>query len=762
TGRSITNAGALSLANGGLQDLALKDFGAATNFVVDVLGYYEPPATNPDPTADLDTMGSHACRVAVFGTVECWGNNNFGQLGNGTELSRQSPLKISGLRDVTSVTGGRNDYTCALISGGSAKCWGRNTEGTLGDGTAPTDQVRPVTVSGLTSAVALAGGDEHVCALLQDRTVSCWGYGGDGRLGDGTTTDRITPFAVPGLTNVAAVSAGSNFTCALLTSGGVRCWGDNFNGQLGLGSTTDQLSPVTLSSISGATSIATGSTHACAGLADGTVRCWGRNSAGQLGDGTVVNRSTPGPVPGLSAVVAVDAGNLHTCALLADGTAKCWGENVVGQGGDGTGVNRSTPATVTGLTGTAGLRVGTSSTCAIATNGTARCWGFNGSGELGDGTSTNRLAPVGVSGLSGTAAVDVDAGDSHNCVVIYGGTARCWGYNNNGQLGDGTQTDSAAPVDVLGDAGGILRGVVAIATGGFHTCALIFDGTARCWGAGSLGQLGNSSTTDKTVPATVTGLVGAVSLALGKFHSCALLADGTAKCWGNGVNFELGNGSNAGAESTPVTVTGLAGATALSAGFAHTCAVLANRTIRCWGNNAGGQLGDGTTSARPSPTEVTGLTGALGVSAGVLHTCAPLADGTSKCWGDNTYGQLGNGNTTGQLSPVNVSGLSSALTISTNGDRHACALQSSEAIKCWGDNDFGKLGDGTTTDRLTPVSLFIGLDPAGTRSIAAGGSHTCALAPSGTVRCWGFNLYGQVGDGTTTDRSSPTLVTGIS
>ena len=752
TGRSVTNAGALPLANGGLQDLALKDFGATSHFVVDVLGYYEPPAASPNPAAHLGAGYEHSCVVGVFGTVSCWGRNTNGQLGLGTTTSRSTPTQVPGLYGALSTVSG-DRHSCALMSGGTVKCWGRNSDGQLGDGTITT-RTAPVDVSGISTVVSLVAGADHTCALMANRTVTCWGNNIDGQLGDGTTTDQTTPTGVIELSGVALLtSARSDHTCALLVDGSAKCWGYNDSGQLGNSSTTSANRPVVVSGLSSAVSMTAGRDHTCALLAAGTARCWGENSQGQVGDGTtLVDRLVPTAVVGLSGAVAVATGYGHSCAVLVDGTAKCWGYNGFGQLGDGTTTDRATPTVVSGLTtavaiGGAGFR-----TCAVLSSGAPKCWGDNAAGQVGDGTGSSRTVPTAVSGFTGAVAVASGAAGEHTCALLAGGTAKCWGNNNLGQVGDGTTTNRSTPVTVTG-----LAGAVAISAGASHSCALIFDGTARCWGENVSGQIGDGTLVDRQVATRVTGLVGAVAISTGTFHTCALVVDGTARCWGLNLDGQVGDGTITSRRQVPTAVTGLTGATAISAGGGHTCARRNDSSVRCWGRNDDGEIGNNTLIDSAEPAAVSGPSSALTVVAGDFHTCAVLNDGSASCWGRNDLGQLGDGTTTDRQVPTAASGLFGVASLGAGND-HTCALLADGTARCWGDNLSGQLGDGTTSQRLTPVAVF-GL--AGAVAISASTSHTCAVLADGATRCWGDNAFSQLGDGTTTDRLTPTAVFGL-
>jgi alpha-tubulin suppressor-like RCC1 family protein len=328
--------------------------------------------------------------------------------------------------------------------------------------------------------------------------------------------------------------------------------------------------------------------------------------------------------------------------------------------------------------------------CAIAGDKTARCWGLNAWGQLGDGTTTPSRTPpkVGILGLANVTAISTGSGD-YSCALIKGGTVKCWGYNGSGQLGDGTTINRSTAVAVKG-----LKNVTAISTGASHSCALILGGTVKCWGSGGFGQLGDGAKTDSSTPVAVTGLVGAFAISTSWELSCALIRGGTVKCWGK-TRFTAQGDPWPLNQSTPVAVPGLANVTAISLGTLFTCALIKGGTVKCWGYNGSGQLGDGTTTERWSPVAVTGLANVTAISSGGFAACALISGGTVKCWGGNGFGNLGNSTFQDSLGPVAVTGLVGAIAIS-HGDETVCALLAGGTAVCWGRDSEGQYGNGTS------------------------------------------------------------------
>lgn len=605
---------------------------------------------------------------------------------------------------------------------------------------------------GAQATIALAAGAGHTCALLANGAGRCWGWNEDGQLGNGSTRTprQRSPVAIAGLEGATLLRAGYAHSCALRSDGTVHCWGQNTHGQLGDGTTLARLAPVPVAGLVDATTLAMGANHGCALVAGGRVWCWGGNAAGQLGDGTTEARASPVEVAGVTDAVAVVAGAEHTCALVAEGGARCWGDNSAGQLGDGTVVSRPWAVPVLGVDGAITIAAGYFHTCILRADGGTACWGNNLFGQLGDGSTASRPLASPVAGT--LRASSLAAGGLHTCVVDATGGVACWGWNERGQAGGADGVERVlTPTPLAG-----LRDATLVVAGGEHTCVLRADGRPACFGANDYGQLGDGTLVDARQSAVVQNLSGPVNglgLVAGAQHSCSLLADGNVHCWGDNERGQCGLTAGRPAP-LPTRVTGTGGAVGLSAGNFHTCALQSDGAVRCWGWNESGQLGDGTTTNRDAPTTVLAVEGALAIASGTFHSCAVVAGGSVRCWGSNGSAQLGDGTLTDRRVAVTAQALAGVTALSA-GTFHTCALGLGGTVRCWGDDSFGQLGRGTVGVPSAP-SLVLGL--AGATAIATGASHSCALVADGTVRCWGDNTFGQLGDGTFSRRPAPRTV----
>lgn len=328
----------------------------------------------------------------------------------------------------------------------------------------------------------------------------------------------------------------------------------------------------------------------------------------------------------------------------------------------------------------ASLDTGWSSRCAVTVDGAALCWGAGAYGQAGNGDVADAVHPVPVAGLQADV-VEVSAGADMACARLRAGAGsfavKCWGANKDGMLGDGPPSASSVPLPIPalhGDIGNISVGFA-------HACATV-DGVAACWGSNWHGELGIGSA-GEPISTPVRLQLPVRKVVAGSQHTCALLAAGTVRCWGDGSSGQIGDGSTRPANPTPVTVAGLAGVVDITAGGAHTCALLAEGRVACWGANWWGQLGDGTTLPRPTPVYAS-ITSVAAVSAGGSHTCAITKAGAAYCWGDNAGGQLGDGSWADRASPTPVTGLQQRVVAISAGIAHTCAVLASGSARCWG------------------------------------------------------------------------------
>ncbi len=586
----------------------------------------------------------------------------------------------------------------------------------------------------------------------------------------GNTAIRMRPMAV-----------GANHACAILADDRVICWGQNDWAQLGSPVTAYSVPfPLFVQGLQGTpVTLAAGDEHTCVALADGRVQCWGGNANGQLGNGhaSFTTHPTPVFVSGLAGkVMDLAAGGWHTCALLEDGRVQCWGANNTGQLGDGTTTDRARATTVS-LPGPATwITAGCNHTCALLADGRMYCWGWNPYGQLGDGTTTSSSSPVRVTAVSGrgktieagcshTCAAYVDpqghrrlacwggigtitrpegnpvslllmrAGSGHTCILTQQHGILCWGRNSSGQLGDGTTQSRRTLAPVLG----MERDVFYMTTGAGadFTCAVRDDGMAFCWGSNMWGQMGNGSLVLAPVPRTVFDLDNARDVSAGMGFTCAVSSDQRLLCWGQRFNTSFREDTSA-----PALLPSLSHVVQVDAGESHSCARLQDGSVRCWGDNDYGQLGDGTTQLSTTPVRVQGLGGnATAVRVGREFSCALRSDGVVRCWGRNRHGQLGNGSTQDAHTPVTVALPASAKAVGL-GAQHACAVLTNGDLYCWGANPYGQVGDGTDQDRPQPVRVNL---PAKATDVRAGDFHTCALLENGQMWCWGGNSQGQLG-----------------
>jgi alpha-tubulin suppressor-like RCC1 family protein len=658
---------------------------------------------------------------------------------------------------------GGNSYThCALLSDATVKCWGQNKYGALGlDPTITPVSGKPVAIAGLTNVASIGwgtsyDGPHHICFVITGGTIKCLGLNANGQLGGGSASPyETTPVTVAGLGGTATqVTMGASHTCALLTDQTVRCWGSGLNGELGNSVSANSLTPVTVTGINTAIHIAASYYYTCAILADGTGRCWGLNTNGKLGNNSTVATNSPVVVSGLTNAIKIAASSYSTCALLSTGQVKCWGTGDYGAMGNGTWTSSNpVPVTVSGINNAIDLSGGgwADKYCATLSDNTVKCWGKNFDGDLGLGHLRNINTPEVPIGLTGVATTAI--GYASSCALLTNQTIRCWGSGFYG-LGTGDAKAISHAVVVPG-----LTDVEDLASGHFNTCAIKSNQSVQCWGSndGQFANLGSTTSQIMSTPTTFAGLTTVTQMDLGLAHGCAILADKTMRCWGQGDSGELGHGAYANS-TTPVVVTGINTAAKVVSGRNWNCALLDNGDVKCWGGNPH-KWGNGVNTWYNVPTAIPGLTNMIDIDGmapqywpGYDTICGLKNDGTIWCWGQNDVGQLGDGSFINRSAVVQVSGINNAVKLAIDGGT-SCALLADSTVKCWGWGN--TLGNGTSANSSTPV-VVTGL--TGVTQIDAAGGHVCAVITGGTVKCWGGNWWGQMANVALPTQLSPVTI----
>jgi alpha-tubulin suppressor-like RCC1 family protein len=756
---------------------------------------------------------THTCVVASDRKAYCWGQNNNGQLGDGGASGYQSAVPVA--VDTTGSLSGKSllsiaageYFTCALASDSQVYCWGDNDYGALGNNNLDVDSSTPVpvnTTNGTSSlfgksVVSIASGGAHVCAVATDGSAHCWGWNDKGQLGNNSTVDSPVPVAVA--TDVAsslngkfvmAIVTGEQHTCAIDSASNAHCWGYNNYGQLGnntSGSGQDKLKPVAVSTSSPSVltsgsvlSITAGGNHTCVIATDNKAYCWGLNDNGQLGNDSKTNKSvavavlSTGNMISNKTILNISTGDQYTCVIASDAQVYCWGLNDNGQLGNDSTSERRTPVAVKTTS-----VVGGKATDIVSTGRTNLL-------RKSDGLSWRQYERKGLTTRFERPWKQIGSGSHHSCALTLDGQVYCWGRNHLGQLGWGNVEINENPHPTPGlvdttDMGGL--SVKSLAIGYSHTCVLASDSWVYCWGSDDRGQLGNGAEGSKTRPYPISaGVIGSqklLAVTAGSDHTCALAADHNAYCWGWNGYGQLGDNSTTNRQTPVAVYTGgvLSGKKVVSlvsnSTSIHTCAIASDGLAYCWGgngNNPGdppatqyyGQLGNNSTAYyNDEPVAVVGdlaSKAVLSIATAGYHTCAIAVDSGVYCWGAGYSGQLGNGSTGNLLKPTgdikNSGALNGKITISITGGRDfTCAIASDSGVYCWGLNDYGQLGDNTVghpaNDKSVPVKIYdTGTLANKTPVMLGGGAETaCAIAYNNQAYCWGKDNRGQLGDGVT-------------
>lgn len=663
--------------------------------------------------SDLATieLGEAACGLTSGGEARCWGYGYDGRLGDGNSQSTAYPVVVTdgttapAFSQISLGTGS----ACGIKANGSLHCWGTGAWGVNGRNTDEAVAVPfPNAGAGRVKSVGLSRFGYHGCLVNSSDEVECWGHNSKGQLGydnlgDPNDTSGFALSPVPGLTNVSKVEAGQGFSCALKQDGTVACWGENTLGELGRQPLTPTHVVGSVSNLaSGVTQLALGRRFSCV-LQGIAVKCWGYNGMGALGDGTLMDSLAPVTVPIAGTPVEIDAGGDFACARLTSGQVACWGNNEFGQLGNGSRASSPTPVMVTGLTDAVKLSLGVEFACAIRQTGPAVCWGRRWDGNLGDGKmSPQALTPV-ASFVNDVNQVAV--GVQQICYVSTSGAARCIGGNGGSAMGSGVEGLRNVARNTFVSPAGLTSGVVAVSSGYATSCALTTSGGVKCWGSNYYGALGDNDVGDGHTPVNVSGLTsGVVGISSHDWSTCALMGDGTLKCWGNNNQGQLGAGNIGPNSAIPVAVAGLGGpVSGFSVGHEAACAVVGTG-VKCWGRNNSGQLGTGDLVSRDVPTLVQNLSDvAIAVQVGNGMSCALHSNGSVSCWGDF---DIGDGSSSPHLSARLIPGVSGATALAVGGNT-ACVLRTNGEVRCWGAGSGGQLGTGSTAYATSPTTALV-------------------------------------------------------
>jgi alpha-tubulin suppressor-like RCC1 family protein len=753
--------------------------------------------------------GSYSSGIQTNGTLWSWGLNSNGQLGLNTTVGVSSPVQVGALSAWTQVTGG-SFFQLAIQSPGTLWAWGAGANGQLGQSNT-TNYSSPVQVGALSAWTQISAGALHSTAIQSPGTLWSWGYNGFGQLGLNTTTGTSSPIqvivAVTGVWKTIGKTGGSS-QIAIQSNGTLWTWGLNSNGQLGLNTTVAVSSPVQVGALSTWTQVAGGSNFQLAIQSNGTLWSWGYNVNGGLGLNTTVAVSSPVQVGVLSAWTRIACGYRYTLALQSNGTLWSWGAGANGQLGQSNTTNYSSPVQVGALSAWTQISAGALHSTAIQSPGTLWSWGYNGFGELGLNTTTGTSSPIQVGTLS--VWTQVACGYYHSMAVQSNGTLWAWGLNSQGQLGLNTTVGVSSPIQI-----GALSTWTQITCGYYSTAGIQSNGTLWAWGNNSYGQLGLNDLTNRSSPVQVGALSSWYQVAMQQWNIGAILqSSGTLYASGLNTFGSLGNNSTT-SQSSPVTILSpgsgswnkissansytmaiqsngtlwgvginsfgqlglnttascsllaqvgaLSTWTQISCGYAHSLSIQSNGTLWTWGSNSYGQLGLNTSTNYSSPVQIGALSTWTQVACGYYHSMAVQTNGTLWTWGSNSSGQLGVGSAgTNILSPVQVGALSVWTKIS-GGYYTSTTIQSNGTLWSWGSNGNGQLGVNTSTNYSSPVQILSSKQGTWIQISTTGNSRSsAAIISPGTLWMWGANSYGQLGNNSTTNQSSPIQVGALS
>ncbi|MCD0478765.1 T9SS type A sorting domain-containing protein [Chryseobacterium sp. LC2016-29] len=739
----------------------------------------------------LSAGAEYSLGIKTDGTLWAWGNNLYGQLGDGTTVDRNIPIQIGTANNWLKIDT-NSYYSLAIKADGTLWAWGMNSDGQLGDGT-KIDRFIPTQIGTATNWKSISAGVAHSLAIKTDGTLWGWGRNNYGQLGDGTTIGKIVPTQLGTATDWQSISAGVSHTLALKTNGTLWGWGRNNYGQLGDGTTTAKTIPVQIGTATNWKSIDAGDHHSIGTKTNGMLWGWGYNQYGQLGDGTTMSKIEPTQIGTGTNWLNIAAGTGFTFANKTDGTLWSWGDNAYGQLGNGTNgaTNTLLPTQVGASSDNMMIFVGGYHVLQQNTGGVLKVCGRNEFGQLGDGTNIKKNTFISIACPSNcTPPTQFSTTNITSSTATLNWTASApngsylYLYSTNpivGGIDGNTPSTTASLTNLLPNTtyywwvssycgssqGNWIQGGSfttlstnttgcwkSVSAGYMHSIGLKTDGTLWAWGDNSLGQLGDGTGIGKTTPIQIGTANNWLKIATGAYYTVAIKTDGTLWAWGQNTYGQLGSGSTVG-KITPTQIGTETDWASIATGDTHALAIKTNGTLWSWGRNSAGQLGDGTNLHNFTPTQVGTANNWEAIAAGVQHTFAIKTNGTLWGWGDNASGQLGDGTTFNRKVPTQIGTATNWKTVDA-GYLHSVGLKTDGTIWSWGNNTIGQLGSGTTNSIYTPSQIG---NATNWKTVSADYYHSSvAIKTDGTLWAWGQNNAGQLGDGTTTNRYIPTQI----
>lgn len=693
----------------------------------------------------ISAGGSHVAMVKPDGTLWSWGDNDYGQLGNGSTTHSTVQTQVGDETSWKSVTAGDN-HTIALKHDGTLWSFGANNYGGLGDGTTTNSSI-PVAVGTAAGWETVELGDWHSIALKDNGSLWAWGANHSGQLGDGTTSHKSSPVQIGNETDWESIASGRRHSVAVKSDGTLWGWGENSEGQLGDGTTVNKYTPTQLGTDTDWQAISAGMRHTVAIKTDGTLWVWGQ-SADEW------TYQTAPHLVGTDTWKSISAGSRYSIGIQTDGTVWAWGLNRRGQLGDGTAIDRITPVPISIDTDWKSVSAGGSFTLLMKDDGALFVTGSNHRGQWGNGTEARKTSPT-PSG-TGNDWQAIQAGYGYSVALDQSG--RIWASGDNleyGTLGDGTDEDKATFIQIDNNSEWL-----SIFGGQYHTMAVKSDGSLWGWGRNGNGQVGDGTREDRNSPVKVSSATGWKNFALGKDYTLAIKDDNTLWGWGNGYYMGVNNSPS---YTAPTQINSAEIWQAISGNDHHVLAIKTDGTLWGWGANTRGEIGDGSYVYpgvnHPIPVPIGIDTDWQSIAAGYQHSLAIKTDGTLWASGESEYGRLGNnwGGSWATKTLIKIGTDTDWQSIAAGG-YHSIGMKIDGSLYGWGANFSGQVGDSTTTNRHVPTLVNSNTDWQG---IAVGQEHSVAIK-NGSLMVWGSNTFGQLGDGTAWRTTALQIIQGVS